>query len=103
MRLSRSGDEIGCQAETFSLCSAGIWKPLGLKEQHDKVFLLKVTSWGARACKLEVSESRDQTPAELKVPGSAASSLVASFLDWMAHGKISAALHFLFAFRTWLT
>lgn len=62
VRLSRSGDEIGCQAEKFSLCSAGIWKSFGLKEQHDKVFLLKVTSWGALACELDMSESGDQTP-----------------------------------------
>lgn len=76
VRLSRSGDEIGCQAEMFSLCSVGVWESFGLKEQHDKVFLLKVTSWGAGACELDMSESGDQAPAALKVPRSAASSLL---------------------------
>lgn len=100
MRLSRSGDEIGCQAETFSLCSVGIWESFGLKEQLDKVFLLKVTSWGAGACELEVSESGDQTLAALNVPRSAASSLCGLLPRLGGPWKDLCFFAFLFAFRT---
>lgn len=74
---------------------------LGL--QLDKVFLLKVTSWGAGACELEVSESGDQTLAALNVPRSAASSLCGLLPRLGGPWKDLCFFAFLFAFRTWPT